>query len=115
MTKYVIEILEVQELFDVCKTPDFYWEQREIKLSPNSIQNGSLEQVLHGLKNPSARRDCESRVKALKQKTDRNNVKLSYVDPIRFYILSQLSSPFFSVLLISRRNPFEFLVLCSLT
>lgn len=37
--------------------PDFYCEQREIKLSPNSVQNESLEQVLLGLKNPSARRD----------------------------------------------------------
>lgn len=94
MTEYVIEILKVRELFDVCKTRDFYCEQREIKLLPNSVQNGSLQQVLHGLKNPSARRDCESRVKALKQKTDRNNVKLSYVDPVRFYVLAQLSSLF---------------------
>ncbi len=65
--------LKVRELFDVCEMPDFYWEQREIKLSPNSVQNESLEQVLLRLKNPSARRDCKSRVKALKQKTDRNN------------------------------------------
>lgn len=65
MTERVIEILEVWELFDVCKMPDFYWEQREIKLSPNSVQNESLEQVLLGLKNPSARRDCESRASKL--------------------------------------------------
>jgi len=58
------------------------------------VQNESLEQVLLGLKNSSACRDYESRVKALKQKTDRNNVKLSYVDPIQFYELAQLSSLF---------------------
>lgn len=44
------------------------WKQKKIKLSPNSVQNESLEQVLLRLKNPSARCDAKAASKLWNRK-----------------------------------------------
>lgn len=64
----------------------FAENKRGIELTPkNPCETNRRSRYYSGRKIHSHVRGCESHVKALKQKTDGNNVKLPPVDSIRFY------------------------------